>query len=45
MGNRLIAVLVVTILCLTGFAFGQSSAGTIQGTVTECKARSFQTPR
>ncbi|MGA8300740.1 MAG: carboxypeptidase regulatory-like domain-containing protein, partial [Terriglobales bacterium] len=35
MGNRLIAVLVVTILCLTGFAFGQSSAGTIQGTVTD----------
>ena len=37
MGSKFVAVLIVLVLCLTGFVFGQSSAGTIQGTVADAQ--------
>ncbi len=41
MNNKFIVVMIL-ILCLNGFAFGQSSAGTIQGTVTDAQGAVVQ---
>src|ERR1700690_208195 len=41
MKSKFFAVLIL-VLCLTGFAFGQSSAGTIQGTVADAQGAVIQ---